>query len=60
MIEKTGKVGGYNEAGRTNVGNTKGIAGVFAMLFPNHYLEVLVWYAICHSPGVFLPEVVGG
>jgi hypothetical protein len=60
MIKKTGKVGGYNEAGRTNVGNTKGISGVFAMLFPNHYLEMLVRYAICHSPGVFLPEVGGG
>ena len=57
MIEKTGKVGGYNEAGRTNVGNTKEISG---MLFPNYYLEVLVRYAICHSPGVFLPEVGGG
>jgi hypothetical protein len=29
MIEKTGKVSGYNEAGRTNVGNTKGISGDF-------------------------------
>ena len=38
----------------------KEFQGIFAMLFPNHYLEVLVWYAICHSPGVFLPEVVGG
>ena len=60
MIEKTGKVGGYNEAGRTNVGNTKGISGIFAMLFPNHYLEVSVRYAICRSSGVFLPEVAGG
>ena len=60
MIKKTGKVGGYNEAGRTNVGNTKGISGVFAMLFPNHYLEVLVRYATCHSSGVFLPEVEEG
>jgi hypothetical protein len=38
----------------------KEFQGIFAMLFPNHYLEVLVRYAICHSSGVFLPEVGGG
>ena len=38
----------------------KEFKGIFAMLFPNHYLEVLVRYAICHSSGVFLPEVGEG
>ena len=38
----------------------KEFQGIFAMLFPNHYLEVLVRYAICRSSGVFLPEVGGG